>query len=79
MITTKKVHFPESMSKDFRSFLKGLLQKEPTARLGWPDLLLHPFVAPARPAGQQGLQQMEPWLPFFTSRQSEALNDARRT
>jgi hypothetical protein len=27
-----------------RSFLKGLLNKRPADRLGWPDLLEHPFV-----------------------------------
>lgn len=32
------------MSPDFKSFLKGLLNKEPHLRLAWPDLLNHPFI-----------------------------------
>lgn len=32
------------MSPDFKSFLKGLLNKTPSERLGWPDLLNHVFV-----------------------------------
>ena len=45
LIVEKPVRFPESMSQTFRSFLQGLLQKDPKMRLGWPDLLHHPFVA----------------------------------
>ena len=29
---------------DFKTFLKGLLNKDPKKRLGWPDLLNHPFI-----------------------------------
>lgn len=32
------------MSPEFKSFLKGLLNKSPNERLGWPDLLNHPFI-----------------------------------
>ena len=32
------------------SFLYGLLNKKPTARLNWPDLLHHPFVHDPSPA-----------------------------
>jgi serine/threonine protein kinase len=32
------------MSPDFKSFLKGLLNKTPNQRLTWPHLLEHPFV-----------------------------------
>ena len=32
------------MSPDFKSFLKGLLNKAPQERLAWPELLDHPFV-----------------------------------
>lgn len=32
------------MSPEFKSFLKGLLNKTPSERLGWPDLLNHPFI-----------------------------------
>ena len=32
------------MSVEFKSFLKGLLNKAPAERLTWPDLLNHPFI-----------------------------------
>lgn len=32
------------MSPEFKDFLKGLLNKVPQERLGWPDLLNHPFI-----------------------------------
>jgi hypothetical protein len=38
------VKYPNDMSKDFKSFLQGLLQKNPSKRLTWPHLLDHPFV-----------------------------------
>uniref|UniRef100_A0A7N0VJ53 non-specific serine/threonine protein kinase n=1 Tax=Kalanchoe fedtschenkoi TaxID=63787 RepID=A0A7N0VJ53_KALFE len=39
------VKYPDSMSPEFKSFLKGLLNKVPQDRLTWPALLQHPFVA----------------------------------
>ena len=44
LIVKDPVKFPENMSPDFKSFLKGLLNKLPQERLAWPDLLDHPFV-----------------------------------
>jgi fused-like protein len=32
------------MGTEFKSFLKGLLNKTPGERLGWPELLNHPFI-----------------------------------
>ena len=32
------------MGTEFKSFLKGLLNKTPSERLGWPDLLHHAFI-----------------------------------
>lgn len=43
-IVKDPVKYPADMSKDFKSFLQGLLQKNPTKRLNWPHLLDHPFV-----------------------------------
>jgi hypothetical protein len=43
-IVKDPVKYPPEMSKDFKSFLQGLLQKNPTKRLTWPHLLHHPFV-----------------------------------
>ena len=45
LIINDSVKYPDSMSSDFKSFLQGLLQKNPTQRLSWPSLLHHPFVA----------------------------------
>ncbi|XAR52095.1 Non-specific serine/threonine protein kinase [Bertholletia excelsa] len=38
------VKYPDNMSLNFKSFLRGLLNKEPQNRLTWPALLDHPFV-----------------------------------
>ncbi|KAL1820036.1 hypothetical protein ACET3Z_014905 [Daucus carota] len=38
------VKYPENMSSNFKSFLRGLLNKVPQSRLTWPALLEHPFV-----------------------------------
>ena len=35
---------PARASPELRSFLAGLLTKDPAKRLGWPELLDHPFV-----------------------------------
>ena len=35
---------PARASPELRSFLAGLLTKDPSKRLGWPELLDHPFV-----------------------------------
>ncbi|XP_056313891.1 serine/threonine-protein kinase 36 isoform X1 [Danio aesculapii] len=45
LIVRDPVKWPDNMSQDCLSFLKGLLMKEPEKRLSWPDLLHHPFVA----------------------------------
>ncbi|KAL5205789.1 hypothetical protein ABZP36_033998 [Zizania latifolia] len=43
-IVKDPVKYPENMSANFKSFLKGLLNKLPQSRLTWPELLEHPFV-----------------------------------
>eukprot|EP00955_Chlamydomonas_euryale_P089074 364434-Chlamydomonas_euryale.AAC.4 len=43
-IVKDPVKFPTNISAEFKSFLKGLLNKKPADRLGWPELLEHPFV-----------------------------------
>jgi serine/threonine protein kinase len=43
-IVKDPVKYPTDMSKEFKSFLQGLLQKNPAKRLNWPHLLDHPFV-----------------------------------
>ncbi|KEG10945.1 protein kinase [Trypanosoma grayi] len=44
-IVNDPVKFEEPISPDFKSLLKGLLTKSFSARLNWPHLLNHPFVA----------------------------------
>ena len=44
LIVQDSVKYPKSMSKQFKSFLQGLLHKTPSKRLSWPQLLDHPFV-----------------------------------
>ena len=43
-IHLESVKWPKAISPDMRSFLEGLLTKDSTQRLTWPDLLHHPFV-----------------------------------
>nr|XP_010938300.1 serine/threonine-protein kinase TIO [Elaeis guineensis] len=43
-IVKDPVKYPDNMSPNFKSFLKGLLNKVPQNRLTWPALLEHPFV-----------------------------------
>ena len=44
LITREKVKYTDDMSPEFVSFLKGLLEKDPSRRLNWPELLDHPFI-----------------------------------
>jgi serine/threonine protein kinase len=44
LIVKDPVKYPSDLSRDFKSFLQGLLQKNPARRLTWPHLLDHPFV-----------------------------------
>ncbi|XP_061226200.1 serine/threonine-protein kinase 36 isoform X2 [Neopsephotus bourkii] len=45
LIVNDPVKWPVAMSPDFKSFLQGLLMKDPRHRLSWPELLSHPFIA----------------------------------
>ncbi|XP_054611388.1 serine/threonine-protein kinase 36-like [Dunckerocampus dactyliophorus] len=45
LIVKDPIMWPNTMSSTCKSFLKGLLTKDPQKRLSWPDLLHHPFVA----------------------------------
>ncbi|KAI6647552.1 Fused serine/threonine kinase-like protein [Oopsacas minuta] len=38
------IKWPKGMSKELRTFLQGLLEKEISRRLQWPDILYHPFL-----------------------------------
>ncbi|NWX37199.1 STK36 kinase, partial [Notiomystis cincta] len=45
LIIKDTVKWPVTMSPVFKSFLQGLLMKDPHQRLSWPELLSHPFIA----------------------------------
>ncbi|RLW04858.1 hypothetical protein DV515_00005567 [Chloebia gouldiae] len=45
LIIKDPVKWPVAMSPVFKSFLQGLLMKNPHERLSWPELLSHPFIA----------------------------------
>ncbi|XP_060629352.2 serine/threonine-protein kinase 36 isoform X1 [Anolis sagrei] len=45
LIIKDPVKWPKNMSLHFKSFLQGLLMKDPRERLSWPELLYHPFIA----------------------------------
>ncbi|KGL77749.1 Serine/threonine-protein kinase 36, partial [Tinamus guttatus] len=45
LIVKDPVKWPKDISPVFKSFLQGLLMKDPRQRLSWPELLSHPFIA----------------------------------
>ncbi|XP_066467725.1 serine/threonine-protein kinase 36 isoform X2 [Tiliqua scincoides] len=45
LIIKDPIKWPNNMSPNFKSFLQGLLMKDPHQRLSWPELLYHPFIA----------------------------------
>ncbi|KAM6132034.1 serine/threonine-protein kinase 36 [Phoenicopterus ruber ruber] len=45
LIVKDAVKWPTAISPVFKSFLQGLLMKDPRQRLSWPELLSHPFIA----------------------------------
>ncbi|XP_032673839.1 serine/threonine-protein kinase fused [Odontomachus brunneus] len=44
LIRFEAITWPDFISANCKSFLQGLLQKDPSERLTWPALLEHPFV-----------------------------------
>ncbi|XP_012228129.1 serine/threonine-protein kinase fused isoform X2 [Linepithema humile] len=44
LIRFEAIKWPDFISPNCKSFLQGLLQKDPSQRLTWPALLEHPFV-----------------------------------
>ncbi|XP_061398261.1 serine/threonine-protein kinase fused-like [Musca vetustissima] len=44
IIKKNEVTYPGYLSRDSRSFLQALLEKEPTMRASWAQILCHPFV-----------------------------------
>jgi fused len=44
MIIKGSIKWPKTMSAPFKNFLQGLLCKDPSRRLSWPDLAEHEFI-----------------------------------
>ncbi|XP_055844636.1 serine/threonine-protein kinase fused [Episyrphus balteatus] len=44
LIKHEEVKWPSFLSSDCRSFLQGLLEKDPSLRITWAQILCHPFV-----------------------------------
>lgn len=44
MIVKGQVKWPKTMSPSFKNFLQGLLTKDPSKRLSWPQLADHEFI-----------------------------------
>ncbi|XP_022234177.2 serine/threonine-protein kinase fused [Drosophila obscura] len=44
LIKHEDVKWPSTLSSECRSFLQGLLEKDPGMRISWTQLLCHPFV-----------------------------------
>ncbi|KAK0090146.1 hypothetical protein PV325_002571 [Microctonus aethiopoides] len=44
LIRFEPIKWPDFISSNCKTFLQGLLQKDPSKRLSWPQLLDHPFV-----------------------------------
>ena len=42
-ILHKEVHLPSSLSEGFRDLLRRCLSKNPMERMGWEEILRHPF------------------------------------
>lgn len=59
LIINTPVKYPENMSPEFQSFLKGLLNKIPSERLSWPDLLNHPFIRETEQERQERRKRQE--------------------
>lgn len=58
-ISKDPITYPDFIAGDFRSFLKGLLNKDPRKRLGWPDLLAHPFIKETEAEKQERKRKTE--------------------
>lgn len=56
MIVREPVKYPPTMSPEFQNFLAGLLNKDPSKRMTWPEILSHPFILETAEQHQARLQ-----------------------
>ncbi|XP_063531695.1 serine/threonine-protein kinase fused isoform X2 [Cydia strobilella] len=72
MIRHKPVQWPSFISKEARSFLQGLLHKDPMKRMTWLDILAHPFVAGHILILPEDVQSESPFTQPLSHSQQEA-------
>uniref|UniRef100_A0A7M4FPX2 non-specific serine/threonine protein kinase n=1 Tax=Crocodylus porosus TaxID=8502 RepID=A0A7M4FPX2_CROPO len=81
LIVSDPVRWPKSMSPPCKSFLQGLLMKDPCQRLSWPELLGHPFLT-GHVTKEQGIpnpftSKLPPELQALKERQAHTLAPRR--
>ncbi|KAJ8725542.1 hypothetical protein PYW08_003725 [Mythimna loreyi] len=72
MIRHKPVQWPSFISTEARSFLQGLLHKDPMKRMTWPEILEHPFVIGHVIILPEDIQSESPFTKPLTHSQQEA-------
>ncbi|XP_049866627.1 serine/threonine-protein kinase fused [Pectinophora gossypiella] len=72
MIRLKPVQWPSFISMEARSFLQGLLHKDPIKRMSWPEILQHPFVSGHILILPEDVQSESPFTKPLTYSQQEA-------
>ncbi|XP_013146381.1 PREDICTED: serine/threonine-protein kinase fused isoform X2 [Papilio polytes] len=72
MIRHKPVQWPSFISMEARSFLQGLLHKDPGKRMSWPEILEHPFVLGHILILPEDVQSESPFTKPLTHSQQEA-------
>ncbi|XP_026329266.1 serine/threonine-protein kinase fused [Hyposmocoma kahamanoa] len=72
MIRHKPVQWPSFISMEARSFLQGLLHKDPLKRMTWPEILEHPFVHGHVLILPEDVQSESPFTKPLTFSQQEA-------
>ncbi|XP_072943601.1 serine/threonine-protein kinase fused-like [Epargyreus clarus] len=72
MIRHKPVQWPTFISPEARSFLQGLLHKDPVKRMSWPEILEHPFVVGHILILPEDVQSESPFTKPLTHSQQEA-------
>ncbi|XP_026742685.1 serine/threonine-protein kinase fused [Trichoplusia ni] len=72
MIRHKPVQWPSFITTDARSFLQGLLHKDPMKRMTWPEILEHPFIRGHVTILPEDVQSESPFTKPLTHSQQEA-------
>ncbi|XP_053625232.1 serine/threonine-protein kinase fused isoform X2 [Plodia interpunctella] len=72
MIRHKPVQWPTFISTEARSFLQGLLHKDPMKRMSWPEILKHDFVSGHVLILPEDVQSESPFTKPLTHSQQEA-------